>query len=133
MPQYELSVIFKALGRMDLSKAIKRTSETILNSGGVIRSFDNVGLRKLPYKMFKHGNRYDEGNYYIIKFDCPPNIVPDLKAHFNLDLDIVRPKILRQEKEISRPCHHRPCDFGEMNIDMRERLKDDLNKYIKKL
>ena len=116
---------------------------------------DNIGQRKLPHKTFKHGTRFDEGqlvtnilliiyakshlkltffnSYYLIEFDSPPSIIEELKDHLSLDLDIVKPRVLRMEEEITRPCQNRPCDFGEMTLESRKRLKADLQNCIKKL
>ncbi len=35
----------------ELVKTIKRGAEVILNKNGIIRSFENLGLKNLPYKM----------------------------------------------------------------------------------
>jgi len=35
----------------------------LINSGGIIRSLENVGHRKLPHKMFRHSKRFDEGKW----------------------------------------------------------------------
>ena len=42
-------------------QAIKRTSEAIAERGGLLRSFENIGPRTLPYRMHKHGERHSEG------------------------------------------------------------------------
>jgi ribosomal protein S6 len=46
-------------------EAIKRTSEAIFNLGGVIRTMENAGSRQLPYRMFKHGKRFESGKSVV--------------------------------------------------------------------
>jgi len=45
----------------ELTEAIKRTSMALINVGGIIRSLENIGYRKLPHKIFKHSRRFDDG------------------------------------------------------------------------
>ena len=47
----------------ELAEVIKRSSMALINSGGIIRSMENVGCRKLPHKMFRHGKRFDDGKW----------------------------------------------------------------------
>jgi len=72
-------------------------------------------------------------SYVLIHFDSPPTLPVSLSEHFHLDTDIVRPRVLRMEEEVSRPCRHRPCDFGEMTEEMRSRLHKDLAQFVRKL
>ena len=50
-----------------------------------------------------------------------------------LDPDIVRPRILRAEEMVSRPCEHRACDFGELTEESHLRIREESKTYIKKL
>ncbi len=43
------------------TQAVKRATEVILNKGGVMRSFECLGQRNLPYRMSKLGEKYNEG------------------------------------------------------------------------
>lgn len=51
----------------------------------------------------------------------------------SLDTDIIRPRILRAEEMVSRPCEHRACDFGELTEEKRIQLYKDLEQFIVKL
>jgi len=51
----------------------------------------------------------------------------------SLDTDIIRPRILRAEEMVSRPCEHRTCDFGELTEEKRRQLYQDLKEFIVKL
>jgi len=57
-----------------------------------------------------------------MQFDSPTKTLVSLSEHLHLDLDVIRPRVLRMEEEVSRPCKHRACDFGEMSPEMQKRL-----------
>lgn len=133
MPRYELALILKVMERPELIETIKRTSMAVINSGAIIRSMENIGYRKLPHKVFKHGRRFDDGNYFLIHFESPITPLRPLMEELRLDTDIIRPRLLRAEEITSRPCDDRPCDFGELTEENRARLFQDLKSYVRKL
>ena len=63
MVHYELAVIFRTLGKSDLPLAVRRACGTLLDQGSVLRSMDNRGERRLPYKMGAHKERFTHGRY----------------------------------------------------------------------
>lgn len=44
-------------------KSIKRGAELILSKNGIIRSFENLGFRNLPYKMKANDGHHTQGKY----------------------------------------------------------------------
>ena len=69
----------------------------------------------------------------MINFDCPGTPLVNLLDHLQRDLDIIRPRILRKEEEVSRPCEAGPCDFGELDEEKRKTVKFNLKNLVKKL
>lgn len=61
MVHYELAVIFRALGKSDLPLAVRRACSTLLDQGSVVRSMENRGERRLPYRMGAHKERFSHG------------------------------------------------------------------------
>ncbi|KRF84048.1 small ribosomal subunit protein bS6m isoform X2 [Drosophila virilis] len=51
MPSYELALVLRQLPRPELISVIKRTAEAIFDKGGIIRKFENLGTRALPFKV----------------------------------------------------------------------------------
>ena len=47
-------------------KAIKKGAETIINRGGIIRKFENLGYNKLPYRMKHHTEIFSEAKYLLV-------------------------------------------------------------------
>jgi len=75
----------------------------------------------------------DVDSYFLIHFECPIEPLKQLVEELSLDKDIIRPRILRAEEMVSRPCEHRACDFGELTEESRTRLLQDLNQFVRKL
>jgi len=75
----------------------------------------------------------DACSYFLIHFECPTKPLRPLMEELSLDTDIIRPRILRAEEMVSRPCEHRACDFGELTEEKRIQLYKDLEQFIVKL
>nr|CAG4638849.1 EOG090X0IQO [Cyclestheria hislopi] len=95
MPSYELSMILRKLSRPALVSTLKRTGEMILDQGGILRQFINLGTKPLPYKMSAHNLVHREGTYFVMKFDSSPNSIEELSDALLRDVDIIRPVIIR--------------------------------------
>lgn len=72
-------------------------------------------------------------SYFLIHFESPIKPLRPLMEELTLDPDIVRPRILRAEEMVSRPCEHRACDFGELTEESHLRIREESKTYIKKL
>ncbi|KAJ0005057.1 hypothetical protein NQD34_011271 [Periophthalmus magnuspinnatus] len=109
MPRYELALILKALKRPETAAVVRRTVETLMERGAVVRDLENLGERLLPYKMSKHNQKHDKGTYFLVDFYASPSILKSLMDHLNRDVDVVRPSVLlkKDEKGPSQSC----CGF----------------------
>ena len=72
-------------------------------------------------------------SYLVMHFESPITPLRSLVEELKLDLDIIRPRLLRAEELSGRPCDERACDFGELTKENRERLKQDVKKFVRKL
>ena len=70
--------------------------------------------------------------YFIVHFDSPNTVLAPLHDMVKRDLDIIKAPVFRKEI-LKRPCEEHPCDFGELDDDMRIRNKRWEHEYIKKL
>ncbi|KAH8286871.1 hypothetical protein KR018_003570 [Drosophila ironensis] len=104
MPSYELALVLRQLPRPELISVIKRTAESILDKGGIIRRLENLGTRPLPHKVSEHGVVHREGTHFTIEFDTAPTKIADLKEEFGRDIDIVRRYIFKVEAPTEQPC-----------------------------
>uniref|UniRef100_W5LUR7 Small ribosomal subunit protein bS6m n=1 Tax=Astyanax mexicanus TaxID=7994 RepID=W5LUR7_ASTMX len=101
MPRYELSLILKAMQRPETAAALRRTVETLVQRGAVVRGLENLGERRLPYKISKHDQRHSHGGYFLIDFHSPPTLVKDLLNQLERDVDVIRPTVLKKDPVVS--------------------------------
>ncbi|KAK1169880.1 28S ribosomal protein S6, mitochondrial [Acipenser oxyrinchus oxyrinchus] len=96
MPRYELALILKTMQRLETAAALRRTVETLMGKGAVVRSLENIGEKTLPYKISKHNLRHTRGGYFLVDFSASPTIIPSMLDHLERDIDVIRPTILKK-------------------------------------
>ncbi|XP_036429628.1 28S ribosomal protein S6, mitochondrial [Colossoma macropomum] len=109
MPRYELALILKAMQRPEAAAALRRTVETLLERGAVVRDLENLGERRLPYKISKHNQRHTHGGYYLIDFHASPSAVRGFLNHLERDVDVIRPTVLKKDAEGSQGSQAQCC------------------------
>ncbi|XP_059215530.1 28S ribosomal protein S6, mitochondrial [Centropristis striata] len=102
MPRYQLALILKAMQRPATAATLRRSVESLMERGAVVRDIENLGERLLPYKITKHNERHSRGSYFLIDFYAAPDILTGLLNHLHRDVDVVRPTVLKNETEVSR-------------------------------
>ncbi|KAB5582067.1 hypothetical protein PHYPO_G00182890 [Pangasianodon hypophthalmus] len=75
MPRYELALVLKAMQRPETAAVLRRTVETLMERGAVVRNLENLGERRLPYKISKHNQRHTHGAYFLIDFHSAPPVL----------------------------------------------------------
>lgn len=104
MPRYELALVLKAMQRPDTAAALRRTLETLMERGAVVRDLENLGERLLPYRVKKHNHAHSRGGYFLVHFYASPSILTGLMNHLHRDVDVVRPTVLKAEEQAPRSC-----------------------------
>ncbi|KAI9555716.1 hypothetical protein GHT06_018231 [Daphnia sinensis] len=104
MPLYELSLTLRTLSRPELIASLKRSAETILQQGGVLRQFVSLGTNPLPFKMKAHNVWHREGTYFVMKFDAPSSAIENLNDEFKRDIDLIRSHVVRCEEPVKHEC-----------------------------
>ncbi|XP_028278907.1 small ribosomal subunit protein bS6m [Parambassis ranga] len=100
MPRYELALILKAMQRPETAATLRRTVETLMERGAVVRNLENLGERQLPYKITKHNQKHKRGTYFLVDFYAASSILPAFMNHLHRDVDVVRPTILAKDAEV---------------------------------
>ncbi|XP_068401800.1 small ribosomal subunit protein bS6m [Eschrichtius robustus] len=95
MPRYELALILKAMQRPETAAALKRTLETLMDRGAVVRNLENLGERALPYRISAHSQRHTRGGYFLVDFYAPTTTVEGIMEHLSRDIDVIRPNIVK--------------------------------------
>uniref|UniRef100_A0AAQ5Y660 Small ribosomal subunit protein bS6m n=1 Tax=Amphiprion ocellaris TaxID=80972 RepID=A0AAQ5Y660_AMPOC len=101
MPRYELSLILKAMQRPETAATLRRTIETLIARGAVVRDLENLGDRLLPYKIDKHNERHSRGSYFLVDFYAAPSILTSFLDHLQRDVDVVRSTVLKKDDRVS--------------------------------
>lgn len=105
MPRYELSLVLKAMQRPETAAVLRRTVETLMERGAVVRNLENLGERRLPYKIRKHNQRHTHAAYFLVDFHASPSILTALLNHLERDVDVVRQTVLKKDSELPKgPC-----------------------------
>lgn len=105
MPRYELSLVLKAMQRPETAAVLRRTVETLMERGAVVRNLENLGERRLPYKISKHSQRHTRAAFFLIDFHAAPSILTALLNHLERDVDVVRQTVLKKDAELPKaPC-----------------------------
>lgn len=104
MPTYEMPLLIRIMKKPELVATLKRTVETIFNTGGFIRKIENCGVKPLPCKTSAHGHVHHEASHFFIFFDIPPREIDKIMDKYNRDIDIVRLKIYKQNEPVKTEC-----------------------------
>ncbi|XP_064473495.1 small ribosomal subunit protein bS6m-like [Ornithodoros turicata] len=135
MPCYELTLIMRTMAKPDLISALKRTGEFILKNGAVLRKIENLGTKDLPMKMYRHGNTYTSGSYYLFTFDASLDMRRNLVDELRRDVDIIRNAIVSQSPGKPFECtlddELLPPAYRPSVKKLMEEAKDDKRKKKK--
>lgn len=88
----------------EFKAAVKRSAEQIFDRGGFIRKIDYLGFNKLPYKISKNRQPYREAEQILFKFDVSSQVKDDMKEEIELDVDVVRCKIIPMTEPAQYKC-----------------------------
>lgn len=69
--------------------------ETIEKNGGKIVAHEDMGIKKLAYKIEK----YDRGYYYVVYFEAPTALNKELERIYRITEEIIRFIIVKFEKQ----------------------------------
>lgn len=92
---------------------MKRTSEAIFEKGGIIRKFENLGTRELPFKISEHGLVHKVASSFVIRFDTPPTAIHDIREELGRDVDVIRRHIFKLEDTKQEPKEKVECTLHE--------------------
>ncbi|ORX81710.1 30S ribosomal protein S6 [Basidiobolus meristosporus CBS 931.73] len=108
MPFYELVCISRArLSEPNLADLLRKTATQVMERGGVVRGFENMGEQALPYRMKRHQTYHSEGRYWLMHFDANPNTLTTMDAKLRVDPRVIRHTFIKLgsklEDVVARP------------------------------
>ncbi|XP_038078613.1 28S ribosomal protein S6, mitochondrial-like [Patiria miniata] len=132
MPGYEMALIMRVMKRPDLIAAVKRSVGAVIERGGIVKNLENLGEKRLPYRMISHAEHFTRGHYFIVDFDSPPDAITSVQEYLHRDVDVIRPTILNRETERREPPPCRGVHIGlyqlpERIIRNKKKLRHDVN------
>lgn len=101
--QYELMFIIKPdLGAEGTNDSINQIIRHMESNGCQVKRVERWGIRKLAYEI-KKGQKYREGYYIIIIFDCDPQFAEPFKRWLMLRDEVLRVLLVRSEADPTKP------------------------------
>lgn len=97
MRHYEVLFILKPTLTEDEAKTkLDFVKEVITKNGGEIASVVEMGTRKLAYTIKK----YDRGNYFVIYFTAPADLIAELVRNLRITEEIIRFLTVKYENKL---------------------------------
>ena len=102
---------------------MKEISLKIVQSGGIVRSIQNHGIRQLPHRFKakytdRVGNRYfEKGRHISVFYDASPAVMRQVEGVLNLNEDVLRNTHLKAK-----------CKFDDIN-----NVRENKNPYIQEI
>jgi small subunit ribosomal protein S6 len=94
---YEAIFIFDpALKEQDLEKRLQEIVNSITSKKGEILKQERIGKRKLAYPIRKHM----EGDYHVLNFKAPSEVVSAIKNEYRLIPSVIRFAIVKLNPDI---------------------------------
>lgn len=97
MPLYELLVItIPDINKARLGLLLKNVATLVLKSNGVVRKFEDLKMRELPFPMSSHqAEPYKHGYFWTMTFDINPNEFARFKNQLDLDRRVIKHNIIK--------------------------------------
>ncbi|CAH2000468.1 unnamed protein product [Acanthoscelides obtectus] len=132
MIAYELMILYRLMPKPELRTALKRTSETIFQKGGIIRKLENLGTRDLPFKISVHGVVYNKADYFLFEFNAPPSSIASLFDEYIRDVDVVRRRLYKKTEPVGFECtldnEMKPPPYRNDVLNLIEQAKSQQGK-----
>lgn len=100
MKHYEVLFIIKpTLEENEIKAKVDFVESVITKNGGKIASLQDMGTRKLAYKI----DKYERGVYKVFYFEAPTALIEELVRNIRINEDIIRFLVVKYEtkREVS--------------------------------
>ncbi|MBT9332524.1 30S ribosomal protein S6 [Paracidobacterium acidisoli] len=82
----------------ELDKLIAGLEQTVVNGGGVVRSTEKLGRRKLAYLVRK----FSDGNYVLLTIDADGALVHEVERRLRVSEPVIKFITVRMDEEEKR-------------------------------
>ncbi|KAJ2722199.1 hypothetical protein GGI07_003476 [Coemansia sp. Benny D115] len=110
MPLYELVCITRSsITKESMKTLLRRSTETVLDRGGAVRGFVNMGRNQpLPYRMKRHMEYHTHGSYWLMHYYSNPKTADVLMSQLKLDPRVIRCNLVKVTDKLGEM-----ASFGE--------------------
>ncbi|KAJ1857147.1 hypothetical protein LPJ73_002088 [Coemansia sp. RSA 2703] len=97
MPLYELVCISRAsISQDSMRTLVRRSTETVLDRGGAVRGYVNMGRNQpLPYRMKRHMEYHTHGTFWLMHYFSNPKTSNVLMSQLKLDPRVIRCNVVK--------------------------------------
>jgi len=114
MPAYEMYIIASIDASAGyLANLIKKTSDKMTATGGVLRRVDHLGLRPLAYRMRAPQTKkwHEVGRYLRIGIQANPAALKEFALRLKSDEETIRLMTLRQKYDLAPYSEYKPAPW----------------------
>eukprot|EP00164_Ancoracysta_twista_P009565 GFYU01014192.1.p1 GENE.GFYU01014192.1~~GFYU01014192.1.p1 ORF type:complete len:156 (-),score=65.02 GFYU01014192.1:264-704(-) len=98
-PFYELTVLASArVSNTRLLEVVKKCTNKIVNSGGVVRNVSGEGEVWLAYEIRKDQVSHQSAKRFQMLFDCHPTVLKEVEHNLRVNDSILRFMSLKQKE-----------------------------------
>ena len=95
MNKYECVLIINPTVEEEKLKELEKTFTDMINNDGKVEKVDELGKKKLAYKVRKN----DEGIYVVFYFEANPALISELERNFRITDEIIKFLVVRSEEK----------------------------------
>ncbi len=94
MNKYEIALVLSSKADEEArNKILERVTKRVEKFGGTVNNIDDQGKKRLAYEIQK----MNEGFYYFIDVDCPPEAPASIEKHLRIMDPVIRFLIVKQD------------------------------------
>ena len=94
MNKYESVVIVNPNLEEESIKNLEKKFSDLINTDGNVTSVEEMGKRKLAYKIKKQ----KEGFYFVIKFEAKPELIAELERNYRITDEVMKFIVVKEEE-----------------------------------
>lgn len=93
MNEYESIIIVNPKTSEEERNGIVDKIKTCINENSTLKSFDDIGLKKLAYSI----KEYKEGYYYVFYFESTEKVIHELERIYRITDEILKFMTIRKD------------------------------------
>lgn len=91
MPGYEVMALIKRMAKPEVAACVKRVGEELMKQGTLLRKVENLGERKLTYKIKdSFGEKQETAHYVLYYVNLHRDDTEKLRGVLDRDQDVIK-------------------------------------------